>query len=111
MPLYLRAKFPWVFFSNKICTKFFQQHFGILSAFSIESQEYDFKMESTGAASPSTDICRNPLLNQLKIITTIETDFEHMFSVTCSTDEQIWTRGDSNIIKFYNLQGELLESI
>lgn len=68
-------------------------------------------MESTGAASPSPDICRNLLLNQPKIFTTINTDFEHMFSVICSTDEQILTRGDSNIIKLYNLQGELLESI
>lgn len=70
-----------------------------LSAFSIESQEYDFKMKSTRTASPSSDICRNPLLNQPKIIKIINTDFEHIFSVTCSTDEQIWTRGDSNIIK------------
>nr|XP_034310109.1 tripartite motif-containing protein 45-like [Crassostrea gigas] len=110
LPPYLRAIFP-SFSSNIINTEYLQQQFGKLSAFSIESQEYDFKMESSEAASPSSDICRSPLLNQPKIITTIDTNFEHMFSVTCSTDEQIWTRGDSNIIKLYNLQGELLESI
>lgn len=102
LPPYLRAIFP-CFSSNIITTEYLQQQFGKLSAFSIESQEYDFKMESREAASPSSDICRSPLLNQPKIITTINTNFEHMFSVTCSTDEQIWTRGDSNIIKLYNL--------
>lgn len=110
LPPYLRAKFP-CFSSKKINTEILHQQFGILSAFSIERQENDYKMEITGAASPSLDIRRSPLLDQPKVVTTIDTDFEHLFSVTCSIDDQIWARGDSNIIKLYNLQGELLKSI
>lgn len=102
LPPYFRAKFP-CFSSNKINTEYLQQQFGRFSAFSIESQEYDFKMESSEAASPSLNIRQGPILDQPKVITTIDTDFEHLFSVTCLTDEQIWTRGDSNIIKLYNL--------
>lgn len=112
LPPYFRVKFP-CFSSKTINAELLNQQFGVLSAFSFESQKYtcSYKMEITGAASPFSDILRSPLLEQPMVITTIDTDFEHMFSVTCSTDEQIWTRGDSNIIKFYNLQGELLESI
>lgn len=34
-----------------------------------------------------------------------------MFSVACKTDEHIWTRYEINIIRLYNLQGELIDSI
>lgn len=83
----------------------------MLSAFSIENQEYDNKMEISGTASLFSVVRHSPLLNQPKVITTIDTDIENRLTVTCLIDEQIWTRGKSNIIKLYNLQVELLKSI
>lgn len=32
-------------------------------------------------------------------------------SVSCLNDQEIWTRGDDNMMRLYNLQGELLKSI
>lgn len=110
LPLYLRAKFP-CFSSKKINTKLLSQKFGMLSAFSIESQEYVNKMGIPGTSSHSSVVGHSPLLDQPKVITTIDTDFQNLLSVTCLTDKKIWTRGISNIIKLYNLQGELLRSI
>lgn len=83
----------------------------MLSAFPIESQGYDNKMGTPGTASLSSVVGHSPLLDQPKVITNIDTDFQNLLSVTCLTDNQIWTRGKSNKIKLYNLQGELLKSI
>lgn len=110
LPLSLRAKFP-CFSSKKINTEDLNQQFGILSEFYINDKENTCKIEIPRAASLSSVAYPSPFLEQPHVITTIDTDFEHLFSVTCTTDEQIWTRGDSNIIKLYNLKGELLESI
>eukprot|EP00105_Crassostrea_gigas_P045267 XP_019929415.1 PREDICTED: uncharacterized protein LOC105344735 [Crassostrea gigas] len=112
LPLSLRAKFP-CFSSKKINAEDLNQQFGILSEFYmyIEGKENTCKVEIPRAASLSSVAYSSPFLEQPHVITTIDTDFEQLFSVTCTTDEQIWTRGDSNIIKLYNLKGELLESI
>lgn len=64
-----------------------------------------------GTSSLSSVVGHSPLLDQPKVITTIDTDFQNLLSETCLTDKKIWTRGISNIIKLYNLQGELLRSI
>lgn len=101
LPPYLHVKFP-CFSSKKINREHLGQQFGLLSAFSIESQEYDYKN------SAASDI--RSLLDQPKVITTVDTDFGKLFSVTCLTDEQIWTRGDDSIIKLYSLRGEILDS-
>nr|XP_034310821.1 uncharacterized protein LOC117684116 [Crassostrea gigas] len=110
LPPFLRAKFP-CFSSKKINTELLNQEFGMLSAFSIDSHEHDNKMEIPRTVSLSSVVGHSRLIDQPKVITTIDTDFKNLLSVACLTDQQIWTRGKSNIIKLYNLQGELLESI
>ncbi|XP_048767617.2 tripartite motif-containing protein 3-like [Ostrea edulis] len=39
------------------------------------------------------------------------TEYEELCSVRCLNDEVVWTCGDNNIMKIFNLQGELLTSI
>lgn len=51
LPPYFRVKFP-CFSSKTINAELLNQQFGVLSAFSFESQKYSYKMEITGAASP-----------------------------------------------------------
>lgn len=55
-----------------------------------------YKLEIPRYASLSSVSYHSPFLDQPLVIATIDTDFEN--KETCLTDEQIWTRGYSNII-------------
>ena len=45
------------------------------------------------------------------IITNIATGFTELYSLSCLSDEKIWTLRKDNIMKLYNMQGELLKSV
>ncbi|XP_061168230.1 uncharacterized protein LOC133177137 [Saccostrea echinata] len=53
------------------------------------------------------------LLDEPETVTTIDTGYkDYLYSVACLSDEEIWTRGDDNIMKLYSInQGSLLKSI
>ncbi|XP_078331526.1 uncharacterized protein LOC144625198 [Crassostrea virginica] len=52
------------------------------------------------------------LLDEPRILTDIETECRDLYSVSCLSDSELWTRGDNdNILRLYNLQGELLRSV
>lgn len=67
-----------------------------------------YKIEIPRYASLSSVSYHSPFLDQPLVIVTIDTDFENM--ETCLFDEQIWTRGYSNIIELYRLRRNILES-
>lgn len=74
----------------------------------ITIDEPDNKTASQGAeSSPPSRL----FLDQPEFIRAINTRFELLYSVTCLSDEEIWTRGNNNIMKLHNLKQELLESI
>ncbi|XP_078331532.1 uncharacterized protein LOC144625203 [Crassostrea virginica] len=53
-----------------------------------------------------------PLLDEPRILTDIQTEYRGLYSVSCLSDSELWTRGyDDNILRLYNLQGELLRSV
>ncbi|XP_062592826.1 uncharacterized protein LOC134254320 [Saccostrea cucullata] len=52
-----------------------------------------------------------PLLDEQKLLTTIDTGLELLDSVTRLNDEKVWTCGFDNIIQLFNIQGRLKESI
>ncbi|XP_062577071.1 E3 ubiquitin-protein ligase TRIM71-like [Saccostrea cucullata] len=84
------------------------QMFGSLSALSITTEEHGYTMKSPDSVScPPV----KPLLDEPELITTIYTGYDYLYSVTCLSDEEIWTCGDDKIMKLYNLQGKLLKSI
>uniref|UniRef100_K1QJ35 Uncharacterized protein n=1 Tax=Magallana gigas TaxID=29159 RepID=K1QJ35_MAGGI len=84
------------------------QQFGSLSALSIKTEEHGYTMESPGAESSPPD---RPLIDVPRIITDIKTECTGVHCVSCLSDEDIWTRGNGNIMRLYNLRGELVKSI
>ncbi|XP_062567337.1 E3 ubiquitin-protein ligase TRIM71-like [Saccostrea cucullata] len=96
------------FSPHQINTEQLHQMFGFLSALSITTEEHGYTMKTPEAVScPPV----KPLLNEPELITTINTGFGALHSVTCLSDEEIWTCGNDSIMKLYNLQGKLLKSI
>ncbi|XP_078342027.1 uncharacterized protein LOC111107939 [Crassostrea virginica] len=53
------------------------------------------------------------LLDEPRILTDIQTEYKKgLLSVSCLSDSELWTCGDyDNILRLYNLQGELLRSV
>nr|XP_022345065.1 uncharacterized protein LOC111137729 [Crassostrea virginica] len=59
------------------------------------------------------------LLDEPRILTDIHTEyrdlrnvlFRDLHSVSCLSDSELWTCGNDNILRLYNLQGELLRSV
>ncbi|XP_062618771.1 uncharacterized protein LOC134280379 [Saccostrea cucullata] len=93
---------------HQINTEQLHQMFGSLSALSITTEEHGYTMKAPEAVScPPV----KPLLDEPEIITTIDTGYNSLRSVTCLSDEEIWTGGGDKIMKLYNLQGKLLKSI
>ncbi|XP_061171173.1 uncharacterized protein LOC133180717 [Saccostrea echinata] len=96
------------FSPHQINTDQLHQMFGSLSALSITTEEHGYTIKTLEAVScPPV----KPLLDEPKLITIIDTEHKYLHSVTCLSDEEIWTRGDDKIMKLYNLQGKLLKSI
>ncbi|XP_078310304.1 uncharacterized protein LOC111137156 [Crassostrea virginica] len=56
-----------------------------------------------------------PLLDEPRILTDIQTEYRECInglrSVSCLSDSELWTFGSENIMRLYNLQGELLRSV
>ncbi|XP_078331064.1 uncharacterized protein LOC144624917 [Crassostrea virginica] len=52
-------------------------------------------------------------LDEPRILIDIQTEYRGLDSVSCMSDSELWTFGDvnNNILRLYNLQGELLRSV
>ena len=51
------------------------------------------------------------LFDEPQILREIKTEYKLLYSVSCQSDSELWTRGDDKFLRFYNLQGELLRSV
>nr|XP_034313236.1 E3 ubiquitin-protein ligase TRIM71-like isoform X1 [Crassostrea gigas] len=99
------------FTPQKINKEQLYQQFGSLSASSIKTEEQVYTMDSPGAESSPPD---RPLIDVPRIITQINTEYEDsngLVSVSCLKDEELWTRGQDNKMRLYNLQGKLVKSV
>ncbi|XP_048755558.2 uncharacterized protein LOC125666434 [Ostrea edulis] len=52
-----------------------------------------------------------PMLDEPRLTATIDTGYASLRSVSCFSEEQVWTCGSDKIMKLLNLQGKLLTSI
>uniref|UniRef100_A0A8W8LSN0 B box-type domain-containing protein n=2 Tax=Magallana gigas TaxID=29159 RepID=A0A8W8LSN0_MAGGI len=51
------------------------------------------------------------LLDEPKIVATIQTGYEYLRNITCLNEDSIWTSGETNDIKCFNIKGSLLQTI
>nr|XP_034316511.1 uncharacterized protein LOC105341518 [Crassostrea gigas] len=107
LPPKLKVSLP-NFKPQKIHTDQLIEQFGSLSALSFTTEEQDYSMPPQGAESSPPD---RSLMDVPQVITAIDTGYEYLYGVTCLNDTEVWTRGDDNLMKLFNLQGELVESI
>lgn len=71
--------------------------------------ELAIKTEETGLA-----IADRLLIDEPKLMSVLETEYgdsKKLHSVSCLNEEEIWTCGQDNMIRLYNLQGELEKAI
>eukprot|EP00105_Crassostrea_gigas_P045352 XP_019929500.1 PREDICTED: uncharacterized protein LOC109620808 isoform X1 [Crassostrea gigas] len=100
------------FTPQKISKEQIYQQIGSLSALSIKTEEHGYTMDSPGAeSSPLPD---RPLIDVPRIITDINTEYgesNKLCIVSCLSDDELWTRGQDNMLRLYNLHGKLVKSI
>ncbi|XP_065925997.1 B-box type zinc finger protein ncl-1-like [Magallana gigas] len=97
------------FTPQKINKEQLYQQFGSLSRSSINM----IKTEEHGYTIGS--YWDRPLIDVPQIITQIYTEYggfvNKLRSVSCVGDEELWTCGTDNMMRLYNLQGELVKSV
>ncbi|XP_034314991.2 tripartite motif-containing protein 3 [Magallana gigas] len=99
------------FTPQKINKEQLYQQCGSLSASSIKTEEQVYTMDSPGAESSPPD---RPLIDVPRIITEINTEYgdsNRLPSVSCLSDEELWTSGEDNKMRLYNLKGKLRKSV
>uniref|UniRef100_A0A8W8LQB5 B box-type domain-containing protein n=2 Tax=Magallana gigas TaxID=29159 RepID=A0A8W8LQB5_MAGGI len=96
------------FTPQKINKEQLYQQFGSLSVSSIKTEEHGYTMESPAAESSPQD---RPLIDVPRIITQINIEYGRLDSVSCLSDEEMWTCGRNNIMRLHNLRGELVKSV
>lgn len=110
LPPKLTVSFP-SFTPRKINKDQLYDQFGSLSELSINTEERCYTVDSPGAESSNKD---RLFIDEPRIITDINTEYgkNKLRSVSCQSDDDIWTCDYSdNIMRLYNLQGELVKSI
>ncbi|XP_078320365.1 uncharacterized protein LOC111112568 [Crassostrea virginica] len=108
LPPKLKISLP-NFQPQRINTEQLLKQFGSLSRLSIETEEQGYTVQSPGAKSSPP---ARPLLDVPRLVTDIPTTgYYYLYNVSCLKDEEIWTSGHNEIMKLYNLKGELLKSV
>ncbi|XP_056004220.1 uncharacterized protein LOC130049992 [Ostrea edulis] len=92
--------------AQKINKDQLNEMFGSLSPLSINTEHGDTMKSAEAVSSPPV----KPLLDEPRVTATIDTGYT-LYSVSCLSEDQVWTRGDNETMKLLNLQSELLTSI
>ncbi|XP_056004049.1 pyrin-like [Ostrea edulis] len=108
LPPKVRATLP-SFTSQKINKDQLNEMFGSLSPLSINTEHGDTMKSAEAVSSPPV----KPLLDEPCVTATIDTGYDRytLHSVSCLSEDQVWTRGDNKTMKLLNLQSKLLTSI
>ncbi|XP_056004219.1 E3 ubiquitin-protein ligase TRIM71-like [Ostrea edulis] len=93
--------------AQKINKDQLNEMFGSLSPLSINTEHGDTIKSAEAVSSPPV----KPLLDEPRVTATIDTGYTYLHSVSCLSEDQVWTRGKNETMKLLNLQSELLTSI
>ncbi|XP_048771038.2 uncharacterized protein LOC125677107 [Ostrea edulis] len=94
------------FSPRKINTEQLNEMFGSRSSLSINIEHGETMKSPEAVSSPV-----KPLLDEPRLTATINTGYNRLRSVSCLSDEEVWTRGYHELMKLFNPQGKLLTSI
>ncbi|XP_022309161.2 uncharacterized protein LOC111114910 [Crassostrea virginica] len=81
------------------------------------TEEHGGLKKTPGAVSspPARPLSDKTLCDKPQILTDIQTQFgrsfNQLYNVSCLSDEEIWTSGTNEIMKLYNLKGEVQKSV
>ncbi|XP_056019883.1 uncharacterized protein LOC125669324 [Ostrea edulis] len=108
LPSKVRVTLP-SFSPQKINKDQLNEMFGSLPPLSINTEHGDTMKSAEAVSSPPV----KPLLDEPRITATIDTGYGRyeLRSVSCLSEDQVWTRGDNKTMMLLNLQSELLTSI
>ncbi|XP_034333356.2 tripartite motif-containing protein 2-like [Magallana gigas] len=100
------------FTPQKINKEQIYQQIGSLTALSIKTEEHGYTIDSSSAeSSPPV----KPFIDVPRIIMDFDTETsgyeDELCCVSCLSDNEVWTSGDDNMMRLYNLHGKLLKSI
>ncbi|XP_048748568.2 E3 ubiquitin-protein ligase TRIM36-like [Ostrea edulis] len=95
------------FSAQKINIDQLNEMFGSLSPLSINTEHGDTMNSAEAVSSPPV----KPLLDEPRVTATIDTGYRELHSVSCLSEDQVWTCGDNKTMELLNLQSELLTSI
>ncbi|XP_056004215.1 E3 ubiquitin-protein ligase TRIM71-like [Ostrea edulis] len=93
--------------AQKINKDQLNEMFGSLSPLSINTEHGDTIKSAEAVSSPPV----KPLLDEPRVTATIDTGYHRLYSVSCLSEDQVWTRGYNETMKLLNLQSKLLTSI
>uniref|UniRef100_K1R723 Tripartite motif-containing protein 3 n=1 Tax=Magallana gigas TaxID=29159 RepID=K1R723_MAGGI len=84
------------------------EQFGSLSTLSLTTEVQDYSMLTQWAKSSPPDLS---LMDESKVITAIDTEYERLYCVMCLNDTKVWACGDKDMMILYNLRRECVKSI
>eukprot|EP00105_Crassostrea_gigas_P035462 XP_019919610.1 PREDICTED: transcription intermediary factor 1-alpha [Crassostrea gigas] len=96
------------FTPQKINKEQIYQQIGSLSALSFKTGKHGYTMDSPGAESSPMGIVVP------QIITDINTEYgdsNRLCNLSCLSDDEVWTCGQDNMMRLYNLHSKLVKSI
>lgn len=110
LPAQVQVTLP-SFTSQEINTEQLNQQLGTLTKLVTTTEEHCDPMESLGIGTSSST---RPLLDEPKIIRDFITEYgedDGLQNVSLLSDNELWTSGFDNMLRLYNLQGDLLKSV
>ncbi|XP_052678664.1 uncharacterized protein LOC128159577 [Crassostrea angulata] len=103
LPPMVQVSLP-TFISKPIDHEKLYSLFGQITPLSTASEENVLSLKQ-----PNTSV--KELLDEPKLVATIQTGYERLHNVACLNDGSIWTSGKANDIKCFSIQGSLLQTI